>query len=217
MPGSYNGTINIAPAAATPAALTLTVTFSVGAALPPQLIIDQPNLSFTYPNRAPARSETLKVSNAGGGVLAFTVSASTQKSGSWLAVAPASGTVSPGAPVALTVTANPSNLATGTYTGSISIQSNKAAAEPLPSSRQLGLAISSSDHKALLLTQTGMSFTAVARGGVVPPQSFGVVNLGTGSLGWTASVSTLAGGNWLSATPAGGSRAMLRWQPRRSQ
>ena len=50
----------------------------------------------------------------------------------------------------------------------------------------------------------GMSL-AVAQGGVVPPQNFGVVNLGTGSLAWTASVSTLSGGNWLRATPSGGS------------
>src|SRR6185436_20740823 len=45
---------------------------------------------------------------------------------------------------------------------------------------------------------TGMSFTAVAQGGVVPSQTFGVVNVGTGVLNWTASTSTLAGGpNWL--------------------
>ncbi len=200
MPGTYTGNITITPAAATPASLTITVTFTVGAALPPQLSVDQPNLSFTYPNGAPARSETLKVSNAGGGALAFTVSAATQTGGPWLSVAPVSGTVSPGAPVALTVTANPANLAAGTYTGSVTIQSNGGGTIVVP----VNLAISSLSQ-ALLLTQTGMSFTGVSQGGVVPPQSFGVVNLGTGSLGWTASVSTLAGGNWLSATPSSGS------------
>jgi uncharacterized protein (TIGR03437 family) len=140
------------------------------------------------------------VSNAGGGALAFTVSAVTQTGGSWLSVTPVSGTVSPGAPVPLTVTANPANLAAGTYTGSIVIQSSGGGNVTIP----VNLAVSSL-AQALLLTQTGMSYTAVAQGGVVPPQSFGVVNLGTGSLGWTSSVSTLAGGNWLSATPASGS------------
>jgi uncharacterized protein (TIGR03437 family) len=199
-PGSYMGTITLVPAAATPASLIVTVAFTVGAALPSQLSVDQPNLSFTYPDGAPARAETLKISNAGGGALPFTISANTNTGGSWLSVAPAGGSVSPGTPVPLTVTANPSNLPTGTYTGSILIQSNGGGSITVP----VNLAISSL-AKALLLTQTGMSFTAVAQGGVVPPQSFGVVNLGTGSLGWTASVSTLAGGNWLSATPAGGS------------
>jgi trimeric autotransporter adhesin len=213
MPGSYTGTITITPVAATPAVLTLTVTFTVGAALAPQLSVDQPSLSFTYPNGAPARSETLKVSNAGGGALAFTVSATTQTGGtnsgnSWLSVAPVGGSVSPGAPVALTVTANPSNLATGTYTGSISIQSNGGGTITVP----VNLAISSLSQ-ALLLTQTGVSFTGVAQGGVVPPQSFGVVNLGTGSLSWTASASTLAGGNWLSATPASGSSSPSQAAP----
>jgi uncharacterized protein (TIGR03437 family) len=199
-PGSYTGTITVAPAAATPASLIFTVTFTVGAALPPQLSVDQPNLSFTYPAGAPVRSETLKVSNAGGGALAFTVSAAKVTGGSWLSVTPVSGNVSPGNPVALTVTANPVNLAAGTYTGSFTIQSNGGGTVVVP----VNLAISTLT-KALLLTQTGMSFTGVAQGGVVPPQSFGVVNLGTGPLAWTASVSTLAGGNWLSATPASGS------------
>jgi hypothetical protein len=199
-PGTYTGTITVAPAAATPASLTLTVTFTVGAALPPQLSVDQPNLSFTYPAGAPAHSETLKVSNAGDGALAFTDTATTHPGGSWLAVTPVSGSVSPGAPVALTVTANPSNLPTGTYAGSLTIESNGGGTITVP----VNLAISSLSQ-ALLLTQSGMSFTGVAQGGVVPPQSFGVVNLGTGSLAWAASVSTLAGGNWLSATPASGS------------
>ena len=106
----------------------------------------------------------------------------------------------PGSPAALSVTADPSNLAAGTYTGSLTIQSNGGGTVKIP----VNMAISSLT-KALLLTQTGMSFTGVAQGGVVPPQSFAVVNPGTGSLAWAASVSTLAGGNWLSATPAAGS------------
>jgi uncharacterized protein (TIGR03437 family) len=199
-PGTYTGTITIVPATATPAVLTLTVTFTVGAALAPQLSVDQPNLSFTYPAGAPARSATLKISNAGGGGIPFIASATTETGGAWLTVTPNLGNVYPGTPLVLTVTANPSNLPTGTYTGSVSVQSVGGGTVTVP----VNLAISSLSQ-ALLLTQTGMSFTGVAQGGVVPPQSFGVVNLGTGSLGWTASASTLAGGNWLSATPASGS------------
>jgi uncharacterized protein (TIGR03437 family) len=200
-PGTYTGTITIVPAAATPPSLIVTVTFTVGTALAPQLTVDQPNLSFTYPKGAPARSETLKISNSGGGgALAFTVSATTNMGGPWLVVSPVGGSVSPGTPVPLTVTANPSNLPVGTYTGALTIQSNGGGMITVP----VIMAISSLSQ-ALLLTQTGMSFTAVAGGGVVPPQSFGVVNLGTGLLGWTASVSTLAGGNWLNVSPAGGS------------
>src|SRR5205814_352511 len=57
----------------------------------------------------------------------------------------------------------------------------------------------------LLLSKTGMTFTAVQNGGVIPAQTFGVLNLGSGSLGWTVETSTLAGGQWLNATPGSGS------------
>jgi uncharacterized protein (TIGR03437 family) len=199
-PGTYTGTVTIIPVAATPAALPLTVTFTVGAALPPKLSVDQTNLSFTYPNAAPARSATIKILNAGSGGLEFIAVPTTKTGGSWLTASQALGNVYPSAPVTLAVKADPSNLPPGTYTGSLSIQSTGGGTVTIP----VNMAISSLSQ-ALLLTQTGMSFTAVAQGGVVPPQSFGVVNLGTGSLPWTASVSTLAGGNWLSAIPASGS------------
>jgi len=198
---TYTGTVTVVPVAAIPAGLQLTVTFKVGPAIPPQLSVDQPSLSFTYPKGAPSRSATLTVSNTGGGALPFTVSTNTNTGGSWLTVTPLVASVSPGAPVTLSVTANPSGLATGNYTGSISIQPSVGAAVTIP----VNMGISSLTQ-ALLLTQTGMSFTAVAQGGVVPPQSFGVVNLGTGSLGWTASAAPLvAGVNWLSVTPPSGS------------
>ncbi len=208
-PGTYTGTVTIVPSAATPAALTLTVTFTVGAPLPPKLSVDQPNLSFTYPAGAPARSQTLKISNLGGGVLEFLAATTTNTGGAWLTVTPNLGNVYPGTPVPLTVTANPANLPAGTYTGSVTVQSVGGGTITVP----VNLAISSLSQ-AVLLTQTGMSFTGVAQGGVVPPQSFGVVNLGTGSLNWTASASTLSGGNWLSVTPASGSSNASQAAPR---
>jgi hypothetical protein len=181
-PGSYTGTITIIPAAATPAALTLAVTFTVGAALPPQLSVDQPNLSFTYPAGAPARSETLKISNAGGGALAFTVSAMTQTGGSWLVGHSGRRKRFPGTPVTLTVTANPVESADWGLHRVDSIQSNGGGTITVP----VNLAISSL-AQALAAHADRHEFHGVAQGGVVPPQSFGVVNLGTGSLGWTAS------------------------------
>src|SRR5207244_2196715 len=57
----------------------------------------------------------------------------------------------------------------------------------------------------LLLSQTGLTFTAVQNGGTIPTQTFGVLNLGSGVLSWTVETSTLAGGSWLLATPNSGS------------
>ena len=63
----------------------------------------------------------------------------------------------------------------------------------------------SSLSQAILLGQAGISFLAVSGGGIVPPQSFGVYNTGTGVMPWSVSTSTVTGGPWLQATPNAGS------------
>jgi hypothetical protein len=199
-PGSYSATLTITPTAATPAKLTVSVTFDVGPAQPPQLATDQPNLSFTFPRGTAATSANLRVLNTGGGTINFTASAPASSGGSFLAISPASGKLTPGKPVALTVTANPGSLAAGTYTATISIQGDAGGTVVIPVVMTI-----SRLTQALRLTQTGISFTAVAKGGVVPSQTFGVVNVGTGVVNWTASTSTLAGGpNWLQISPRSG-------------
>lgn len=200
-PGNYSATITITPAAATPAQIQVTVTFQVGAAQPPQLSADKANLSFTFPRGALARSATVNVTNLGGGALNFTVSANTTSPGNWLYVSPPSGKALPGKPVPITVTADPTGLSPGAYTGSISLLPDSGNAVSIPV-----VVTVSTLSQALLLTQSGLSFTAVAQGGVVPNQSFGVINAGTGVLNWTAATSTLSGGpSWLVVSPASGS------------
>ncbi|HEV2690279.1 MAG TPA: hypothetical protein VGV35_17095 [Bryobacteraceae bacterium] len=200
-PGNYSATITITPAAATPAKLQVTVAFQVGLALAPKLSADKANLSFTFSRGATARSATVNVTNAGGGTLNFNASAKTASAGNWLSVSPSSGKALAGKSVPITVTADPAGLSPGTYTGSISLQPDSGNMVSIP------VVVSVSTlSQALLLTQTGLSFTAVAQGGIIPSQSFGVINVGTGILNWTASTSTLAGGpDWLVASPATGS------------
>ena len=56
------------------------------------------------------------------------------------------------------------------------------------------------------LSQSGLTFTAVEQGGVVPVQTFAVLNVGAGVMNWSASAKTLSGGQqWLSASPGSGS------------
>src|SRR6185436_3943165 len=53
--------------------------------------------------------------------------------------------------------------------------------------------------------QAALSFTTVAQGGGVPlPQNFGILNIGKGAMSWTATASTLTGGDWLKISPASG-------------
>jgi hypothetical protein len=59
------------------------------------------------------------------------------------------------------------------------------------------MSISAAQQK-ILLSQAGLSFTAVAQAWPPLPRNFGILNQGQGSLNWTASTSTLSGGPWLS-------------------
>ncbi len=58
---------------------------------------------------------------------------------------------------------------------------------------------------SLQVSQAGLTFTAVQNGGAIPPQTFGVLNPGSGTLNSTVQTSTLSGGNRLLATPTTGS------------
>ena len=197
-PGTYMGVIQILPNNALPAQLLVNVTFVVTAAQPPSLHIDKPEISFTLPVTGSARTSTLVIANNGGQTLSYTATPTTASGGNWLLVSPASGSATPGKPSTLSVTANPAGLSPGTYTGQIYVQSN-AGNQVVPV-----ILTVSANSQAVLLTQTGLSFTAVAKGGVVPPQFFGVVNAGIGVMRWTASTSTTDGGSWLLASPGSG-------------
>ena len=184
-------------------AIPVTVTFNVGAALPPQLSLDKQRLSFTYPSNAAAREDLITVSDSGGGTLPFQASAQTASGGNWLSVSPGSGTATPTSNVALRIEANPSGLAPGTYQGSITISgtgSLTVAVRIVPVTMTV-----SSSNQAILLSHNGLTFTTVQQGSVVPPQTFAVLNIGSGAMNWTASATTRSGGPWLSVSPASGS------------
>ncbi len=66
-------------------------------------------------------SQTVTVSNAGGGTLGWTASSNAP----WLVVSPASGT----APFSLAISVNPWNLAAGTYSGTVTVSASGAASQ----------------------------------------------------------------------------------------
>ena len=199
-PGTYTANVIVSTPLATPATRTVGVSFTVSAAVPPQLAVDKQNLSFPFPINGKARTLPVMISNAGGGQLTFTASAQTNVGGNWLSVSPESGAVSPNTPLSLNVTADPASLAPGTYTATIAI-SGAGTTVSLPVTMTI-----SSIAKALLLSQSGLSFLGAAQGGVVPPQTFGVINIGAGVVNWTVSKSTLSGGpDWLQVGSSSGS------------
>ena len=197
-PGFYAAAISIIPVAGGPAQ-SVTARFIVTAAQAPSLRVDKPEISFTLLQAGPPRTSTLVISNGGGQSLNYTATFRITSGGNWLSISPASGAAIAGKPSSLTLTANPASLKPGVYTAEVNIVTN-AESQDIP----IILTVSQ-NPQAVLLTQTGLSFTAVAQGGVIPPQLFGVVNAGTGVMNWTASASTTSGGGWLLISPPNGS------------
>jgi uncharacterized protein (TIGR03437 family) len=197
-PGQYQGRIVVNMPVARPNQREVAVRFDVTQAIPPELRVDTRRLSFTYPLGTAARSEALTVTNAGGGVVSFSISATTQTGGAWLSADVPGGQVAPVDPARIHVTADPRGLPAATYRGTLAIADSRGSD---PIFVPVNMTVSELDQ-AILLSQRGLSFTAVAGGGVIPTQTFGVINVGRGSMDWTTTTSTLAGGDWLRASPA---------------
>jgi uncharacterized protein (TIGR03437 family) len=59
----------------------------------------------------------------------------------------------------------------------------------------------------LILSQTGLTFTAIQGASTTPVQSFSVLS-GTGTISYSIAASTLSGGSWLSNTPSAGTATL---------
>ena len=122
--GVYTGSVQIAVPSASNSPASIGVTLTVTEAAPTLAVAPQA-LTFQFTNGgAVPDAQNVAISNTGGGTLAWTASTSAY----WLVASAASGT----APATLAVSVNPVNLAAGTYTGSVQIQSSGAAGSPAP-------------------------------------------------------------------------------------
>jgi uncharacterized protein (TIGR03437 family) len=172
----------------------------------PQVSVQPGLLSFPFTLGAAASSQSISVINKGAQAIAYSSSASTKTGGSWLSVA-AGGSAPPFGQGSIQVTADPTGLDAGTYTGNVALtagasQSNISVVMTITGSQQI-----------ISLSQTGVTFRAVSGGGAPAPQSYGVLNGGAGTLNWTATGATLSGSNWLSWTPLNGSSSASAASP----
>lgn len=129
-----------------------------------------------------------------GGNVGWTAAVRTASGGNWLLVSPSSGS----GPGTVRVSVN-SNLAAGTYSGSITLQSTTAGL----SRAVLVTLVLSRAVPILQPTQTGFLFQGV-EGQSIPPQTFQVRNGGSGTMNWSISAQTSDGKPWLSVSPASG-------------
>src|SRR5574340_667092 len=100
----------------------------------PVLSLSTTNLAFTSSIGAVPATQTVAISNLGGGTMSWTAS----DSQAWLSVSPASGTDSG----VLTVSVNPAGLAAGNYTGAITVTASGASGSPKTINVTLSIAAS---------------------------------------------------------------------------
>ena len=201
---TYASMILIKAPSATPQVATINVSVLVSPAIPGSLAVGSSSLAFSFPQGANPGTQQLTITNPGSGSIGFTASASTTTGGNWLSVAATSGTsgiVTPVSPASLTVTANPGNLAAGSYSGTITVASPDTGQQIII---PVTLAISVPAQR-ILLSQLGFTFTAVAQGGSVPAQSLGILNTGSGTLNYSVQATILPGASgWLSVSANSG-------------
>ena len=182
--GNHQGSIGIASCGASrTVGVTLTVAQVPTAAAPPPEV-SPAALDFTFSLGAEGTSR--RVTGAGS-------SAVVSPGSGWLTVIPPEGGE-------LVVAANPSGMPGGTYTGRVVLCNGESTCTTLPVTMTI-----SGAPQALVLTQTGLTFTSLAGFSGTLSRVFGVLNTGQGDMSWTARGSTLSGGaSWLAATPASG-------------
>jgi len=189
-PGTYNTTITVS-AVGTPA-ITIPVNLTVAPApVPPAIGTSPTSFSFTVQRGSgnPA-TQTLNISNTGGGTLTWTAS----DNAAWLTLSPASGTNNG----AMSVSAATGSLAVGTYSGAITISAPGARNTSVPVTF---IVAEAPVPPRIAAIPTTLSFTAQQGGGNPAAQTLNISNTGGGTLTWTASDNA----PWLTLSQTSGS------------
>ncbi len=171
IPGTYTGNIAVASPGASNSPLTVPVNFTVQGI--PELDVSQDNIAVTIlqPESAPV-STTINLTTGSNPPVNFTldVTAST-----WFRVTPLSGTT----PTAVTVTADPTGLRPGNYSGSVSLHSSGMKL------RTLGLNLTVATAPTLNTSPPFLVFQGLLprRGSLPTPSNIYVGRFDTGAVG----------------------------------
>ncbi len=199
-PGSYQGSVVISAPNANPSTQTIPVMLTVTEAGQPSLNVSPGSLNFAFVVNSAAQTTSISVSNLGGGSLSFTVSAATTSGGAWLTASPPNATVNAFGSTPISITANPSGLGPGVYSGLLTVASaNPAESVTVPVTMTVSAVL-----QTIKIPQTGLTFFAAQGGGPTPPQFLNVLNAGTGQMDFNAAAMPLSGGSWFSIFPPNG-------------
>lgn len=174
---------------------SIPVTVTVAPPAPqPVLSVDTNSIQLVGVKGGATAAGRFKVLNVGSGAINYTTKVSTADGANWLSVSSASGSATLAQPDTVQVLGSIAALSPGTYSGAITVSAPGVQGSP----QTVGVTLSVSINTAsILLSQTGLSFTAVEGNGPPLPQTIGILNVGQGVMTWNATVSTTTGQNWL--------------------
>jgi hypothetical protein len=153
-PGNYSGLVTLTSLGAANTSQAVAVNLTV-IATPPVLVTTPSTLSFTAVKGQTPPVQSIAITNGGYGSFGWTVSSDS----SWLTAAPTSGST----PQSMTVTANPTGLATGSYSGHIKVTASGVANSP----QTVGVTL---EALAQDMTET---FTDLGSGWIISPMGLG--------------------------------------------
>jgi uncharacterized protein (TIGR03437 family) len=134
----------------------------------------------------------------------WTVSTHTYEGGNWLSVTPTSGSSVPGAaPVTLTITTNPTGLATQDYYGAVILTPTDSVHPPVSIAIVLHI-VPAGTASPPVVTPSGLLFLGTP-GAKAPPQSFSISNLTSSA--FTFNTVASASPSWFTFAPASGTVA----------
>jgi uncharacterized protein (TIGR03437 family) len=200
LPGTYNATISVQAALASPSTQSVNVMLTVTAGRNPELAVEPASLVIEVPQGSgDPPAQTLRVSNRGPGGLSWTARGTAYGGGAWLGVQSTTGSASGRSPSRIPVRVSVAGLQPGVYSGEVNVDSaatGQATSVPVT-------VLLYQIPKVILTTQRGLRFTVI-EGGPGVTQTFGVINAGQSTMDWSVRAETVSGGNWLTVATASG-------------
>ncbi len=199
-PGTYQAAAVLTSPQAANSPLPVQVTLTL---LPGPSLAAQPNNVALGLTQGFTATATTSVSLTSDSPIAFSASAQTSSGGNWLSVLSSSTST----PSVFTVTAAAGNLAPGVYSGAIVVTSSQAVNGSI--TIPVTLTISVQPQLTVSPGQLTFAYQLLSGATTLPSQPLTVQASDASTSSVAASVTTSAGGNWLSVTGGGATPAAL--------
>jgi hypothetical protein len=195
--GTYNGSIQVDPSGSNATGVSVPVRLTVAQQPNSTLVTDTTQLTYFLPSNATPVQRQVTIAGTGPQLLNFNVQTATDV-GSWLKVSRSSGGASADVPAIIVVSADPTGLAPATYSGKVTIiPTGSSSPIVIPVAFTVG-----ASPKALVLSQTALTFTVGPPSYNAFPQDVALIATGQGTVNFT--VTAQSDGSWLAVTPASG-------------